>query len=176
MLKELNSRQKLVLMNALKGMNQTDSYEAVYGHSPATYKCASELFNKPHFKAELQRRQEGSLRKVTDSVLSKAEKRNILASFARSRLVDLLDSDGNTKIDKNSPAAQALKEYSKKTHFDRDGNPVTSQSLKLIDPIAAIMEDNKMTGDYAPSKHLVAQRIEFEVNLVDRNKRVTVDE
>jgi len=170
-LPKLNSRQKLVLINALKGMNQTDAYEAVYGFNPNNYTIASELFRKPHFKAELERLQDKQLEIVNAQVLSKSEKRQILANFARAQLIDLIDEDGQPRIDKNSPAVKALKEYYKKERFDKNGNPIVISSLKLIDPIAAIMEDNKMTGDYAPTKSLHAHRVQFEVNMVERGKR-----
>ena len=169
---KLNSRQRLVLLNALKGMNQTDAYEAVYGHSPASYKAASNLFLNVHFKAELDKHLTGQLQEWNEQTLSKSEKRTILASIARAQLIDLIDDDGNLKIDRNSPAVKALKEYYRKVRLDRDGNPIITSSAKLLDPLAAIMEDNKMTGDYAPSKHLHGHRVQFDVNMVERRKRI----
>ena len=168
---KLNSRQRLVLINALKGMNQTDAYEAVYGSNPNSYTLASELFRKPHFKAELDKHLSGQLQTVNAQVLSKSEKRQILATFARAQLIDLIDDNGVPKIDRKSPAAKALKEWYRKERYDKEGNSVVTSSLKMLDPITAIMEDNKMTGDYAPSKHMVAQRIQFEVTMVERGKR-----
>ena len=169
--RKLNSRQKLVLINALKGMNQTDAYEAVYGQNPNSYTIASELFRKPHFKAELERLQNKQIEAVDAQVLSKSEKRQILATFARAQLTDLIGEDGIPRLDKNSPAAKALKEWYRKERVDRNGNPIVTSALKLIDPIAAIIEDNKMTGDYAPSKHLHGHRVQFDINLVERGKR-----
>jgi len=167
---KLNSRQKLVLINALKGMNQTDAYEAVYGLNPNSYTIASELFRKPHFKAELERLQDKQIEIVNAQVLSKSEKRQILASFARAQLIDLIDENGQVKLDKKSPAAKALKEWYRREKTDKDGNPIVTSSLKMIDPLTAIMEDNKMTGDYAPTKSLIASRVQFEVRMIERNK------
>ncbi len=160
---KLNSRQKLVLINALKGMNQDKSYGEVYGFTVATQQRASELFRNPVFKAALERLQNKQIAIVEAQVLSKSEKRQLLAAFARAQLSDLLDDAGNIKFDKKSPAARALKEYYHKTKLDREGNPIVTKSMKLIDPIAAIMEDNKMTGDYAPSRHMVASKVQIEV-------------
>ena len=158
---KLNTRQRLVLINALAGMNQTDAYEKVYGHSSATYKCASELFNKPHFNSELQlalQRKEEILTAqdvniITagqiDAVLTKAEKRAILADVLRN----------------GQPTTE--------THYNRkiEGQPGITATMTRRDIIEAIREDNKMSGDYAPSKHLVAQRVIFEVTQVEHKKR-----
>ena len=168
--RKLNSRHKLVLMNSLKGMNQTESYEAVYGHTIGVQQRASELFRNVVFKRELERLQNRQLEAVASQVLSKTEKRQILATIARAQLTDMLDDEGNIKLDKNSPTTKALKEWYRRQRTDRDGNPITTSSVKLLDPITAIMEDNKMTGDYAPSKHLVAKRVQFDVNLVEKRK------
>ena len=172
---KLNSRQRLVLLNALKGMNQTEAYEAVYGPNPNSYTLASDLFRKSHFKAELDKHLDGQLQKVEEQVLSKSEKRQLLATFARAQLIDLIDDNGEVKIDKKSPAAKALKEWYRKEKLDRDGNSVVTSSLKMLDPITAIMEDNKMTGDYAPSKHMVASKVQFDINLVSKGKEQDAD-
>ena len=163
---KLNSRQKLVLINALKGMNQDKSYGEVYGYTVATQQRASELFRNPVFKAELSRLQDKQLVAVQKSILSRTEKRQLLANFARAQLIDLIDDNGQVKVNKNSQAAKALKEWYRRVKVDKDGNPVVTSSIKLIDPIAAIMEDNKMSGDYAPSRHLFANR-DISVEMVE---------
>jgi hypothetical protein len=112
-----------------------------------------------------------SLDKITEKMLSKTEKRQILATIARAQLADLLDDEGNLKLDKTSPAAKALKEWHRKERADKDGNSQVSQSLKLLDPITAIQEDNKMSGDYAPTKHQVAKAVQINVSVVDKSKR-----
>ena len=155
-------------------MNQTEAYEAVYGKDDNYFNLAqraSNLFNNVNFKAELERLQNNQLEAVSAQVLSKSEKRQILATFARAQLIDLIDDNGVPKINKNLAAAKALKEWYRKERYDREGNPIVISSLKMIDPITAIMEDNKMTGDYAPSKHMVASRIQFDINLVEKGRR-----
>uniref|UniRef100_A0A6H1ZV44 Putative terminase n=2 Tax=viral metagenome TaxID=1070528 RepID=A0A6H1ZV44_9ZZZZ len=172
---KLNARQKLVLMNALKGMTNSDAYEAVYGYSVGVQQRASELFRNINFKRELERLQNKQLEAINTQLLSKTEKRQILADFARAQLIDLIDDNGNIKLNKNSAAARALKEWQRKQHTDRQGNPVTTSLVKLIDPISAIMEDNKMTGDYAPTKSMVAQKVQFEVNVVEKRRFDTLE-
>ncbi len=169
---KLNSRQHLVLINALKGMNQTDAYNAVYGKTIGSYQRASELFRKAEFKAELEKHLNGQLAKVEATVLSKGEKRQILANIARAQLADLLDEAGEPKLNKNSPAMLALKEWYHRQRVDNNGNPIITKSVKLLDPIAAIAEDNKMVGDYAPNKHLVGQAIKVEIAFVDKRKEL----
>ena len=170
----LNSRQYRFCLNIMQGMSQTEAYlQAGYDttREMATV-CASELLTKPHVSSFLASYQEKQLAMVESQLLSKSEKRTILASIARATLIDLIDDDGNLKIDRKSSAVKALKEYYRKVRLDRDGNPIVISSAKLLDPLAAIMEDNKMTGDYAPSKSLHAHRVQFDINLVDRGKRI----
>jgi len=169
----LNSRQYRFCLNILQGMTNTDAYlQAGYDCSrEIAYANASTLLSNPKIEKFLASYQEKQLATIDSQLLSKSEKRQLLATFARAQLIDLIDDNGAPKINKNSPAAKALKEWYRKERFDRDGNPVVTSSLKMIDPITAIMEDNKMTGDYAPQKNLHAHRVQFEVNLVERGKR-----
>lgn len=148
-------------------MSQTDAYlNAGYSTTRAMATvCASDLLTKPNVSSFLDTHRNKQLATVESQLLSKAEKRQILASFARAQLTDLIDDNGNIKLDKTS--SKALKEYYKKVRLDRDGNPITTSSIKLIDPISAIMEDNKMTGDYAPSKSINAQ-VSFNVKMVEK--------
>jgi hypothetical protein len=124
-----------------------------------------------YYASLLERKESLALEKITEKMLSKSEKRQILATIARAQLADLLDDDGNLKLDKNSPAAKALKEYSSKVKLDKEGNPIVSKHVKLIDPITAIQEDNKMSGDYAPTKHQIAKAVQINVCVVDKSKR-----
>ena len=171
---KLNNRQYLFCLNILKGMKQTDAYlEAGYKttREMATV-CACDLLTKPHVSSFLAAQQAKQLATVESILLSKPEKRQILATFARANLIDLVDDDGKPKkLNKNSPGAKALKEFYRKDSIDKNGNATTTSSLKMIDPITAIMEDNKMTGDYAPIKSLNAHKILFEVNMVEKQKR-----
>jgi len=158
---KLNTRQRLVLINALAGMNQTDAYEKVYGPNPNSYTLASELFRKPHFHSELQlalqRKEEiltaQDVNMITagqlDIVLTRTEKRAILADVLRNGL-PTTETRYNRKI---------------------EGQPGITTTMTRRDIIEAIREDNKMSGDYAPSKHLIGQKVIFEVSQVEHKKR-----
>ena len=138
----LNSRQKLVLINALSGMNQTEAYDKVYGPNPNSYTLASDLFRKPHFKAELERLQDRQIAKLEKTILSPSERKRILSEIAKS-------------------------EYQIEEETTRDKGKKTTR-IKRKDPIQAIAELNKMDGSYAPSKHLIGQKVQFEVVHVER--------
>ena len=175
--KRFNHRHKQVAINQASGMNQTDAYLAVYHCDYETAKRQSCVLNttnrlfKDYLNTLIERKESLALEKITEKMLSKTEKRQILATIARAQLADLLDDDGNLKLDKNSPAAKALKEWHQKVRADKDGNSQVSQSLKLLDPITAIQEDNKMSGDYAPTKHQVAKAVQINVSVVDKTSK-----
>jgi hypothetical protein len=158
-------------------MNQTDAYLAVYHCDYETAKQQASILNttnplfKDYLNTLIERKESLALEKITETMLSKQEKRQLLATFARAQLADLLDDNGNINLDKNSPAMKALKEYSSKVRLDKQGNPIVSKHVKLIDAITAIQEDNKMSGDYAPTKHQVAKAVQINVSVVDKSKR-----
>ncbi len=178
--KRLNTRQHLFALNLFKGMSQTDAYlNAGYKVSrdiAAVNAC--DLVKNPQvssFLALLTATNKAEILKTTvkdveNAVLSRDEKRGILATIARAQLSDLLDDSGQLKINKKSPAMKALKEWYHRTRVDQDGNPVTTRSAKLLDPITAIAEDNKMMGHYAPSRHEVAQATLVNIRIVRRDK------
>jgi len=177
-IKSLNHRHRQVAINQATGMNQTDAYLAVYHCDYETAKQQSSILNttnplfKDYLNTLIERKESLALDKITETMLSKSEKRQILATFARAQLADLLDDNGQIKLDKNSPAMKALKEYSSRTKLDKGGNPIVSKHVKLIDAITAIQEDNKMSGDYAPTRHQVAKAVQINVSVVDKTRRL----
>ena len=172
----LNSRQRQFCINYMSGMTQTEAYiQAGYPAVAAKENASRLMLSNAHVKAycgRLAKRQESlALAEGAEKLLSKSEKRQILATFARAQLAELLDDTGNIKLDKSSPSMKALKEYSSKSKLDKQGNPIVSKHVKLIDAITAIQEDNKMSGDYAPTKHQVAKAVQINVSVVDKTKR-----
>ena len=156
---KLNARQHRFVINLFQGMSQTDAYiNAGYDVAPSVAAANStDLLKIPKIYSELdslnRRRQDVVLVAETDNnilaALTKSEKRAILADVLRN----------------GQPTTE--------THYNRkiEGQPGITATMTRRDIIAAIAEDNKMSGDYAPSKHLVAQRVIFEVNQVDKKKR-----
>ena len=166
--KKLNARQHQVAINIAAGMKQYEAYQKVYLCDYETAKNMSTTLIKTNlaFKETLERllkaKEEKALEKYSEAVLSATEKRAILANIARAELAEFIDDQGKPVL-KRGKAAKALKEFYLKERTDRNGNPVRTSSIKLIDPIEAIREDNKMAGHYAPSKHMVAQKIIVEM-------------
>jgi hypothetical protein len=174
---KLNARQHQVAINIASGMEQGESYQAVYhcDKRTAIEKASQLLATNAIFKATVERlkkrKEELSLAKVATETLSAQEKRVILAHMARAQLTDFIDERGQPILTKETPNARAAKEFYIKERLDRFGNPVKVSNIKLIDPIAAIQEDNKMAGHYAPSKHMIAQRVQFDVRLVEKGRQ-----
>jgi len=168
---KLNARQRRFCINLANGMSQSDAWvNAGYSANPTIgtpSDCAGRLLRvnvavKAYFDYLCKRHEEISLSKSAETVLSATEKRAILANIARAELAEFIDDQGKPVL-KRGKAAKALKEFYLKERTDRNGNPVRTSSIKLIDPIEAIREDNKMAGHYAPSKHMVAQKIIVEM-------------
>uniref|UniRef100_A0A6M3KVN6 Putative terminase n=1 Tax=viral metagenome TaxID=1070528 RepID=A0A6M3KVN6_9ZZZZ len=160
----LNSRQYRFCLNILQGMSQTEAYlnaGYVCDSREVAHTCASSLLASTKVSSFLASHQERQLAEIDAQLLSKSEKRQILASIARAQLTEFIDDDGKPVLTRGK-ASKALKEFYLKERFDRLGNPIKTSSVKLIDPIEAIREDNRMAGHYAPSKHLVAQKIVVE--------------
>ena len=176
----LNARQRQFVINYASGMTQSEAYiQAGYSVDPklgSASDCASRLMTsnasvKDYYTSLLERQESLALVEGVEKLLSKSEKRQILATFARAQLADLLDDNGQVKLDKNSPAMKALKEYSSRTKLDKEGNPIVNKYIKMLDPLAAIQEDNKMSGDYAPSRHQVAKAVQINVSVVDKTRK-----
>lgn len=174
--KKLNSRQKLFVVYLAGGMTQEQAYVKAGYSKLSAHQGASDLIrNYPKIKAELERLQSlqslKALDAVTETVMAPLERRQRLSEIGRGRLVDFIDESGEPYLDKNTPNNAAAREYYHRTRTDRDGNVTVTKSIKLSDPVPAIQEQNKMGGDYAPSKHLVGQHIIFEVVHVEKKKR-----
>ena len=167
----LTAKQEKFCQNILSGMTQHDAYVNAYDSQNMLPNVidvkASELMDNGNVKVRVL-----ELRNMaaTPTVLSIQEKRDILANIARSQLQDFLDENGNVKLNKTS---RALKEYYVKERKDKFGNTIKSSSVKIIDAIQAIAEDNKMAGHYAPSKHLIGN-VDLTPELIDKTRNETL--
>ncbi len=160
-------------------MNQTDAYiNAGYDVSrDVAGTCAPQLLANPRISSELARLNakreaiitSNELQPALDLALTKAEKRSILAEIARARLVDF-SKDGEPALTEDIPNNRAAREFYHRKRFDKDGNPIVTKSIKLTSAIEAIAEDNKMAGDYAPSKHMVASQVQVNVSFKKKSR------
>lgn len=169
--KKLNSRQKCFVLYLASGMSQTDAYIKA-GYSPDGADAnASKLITIDKISQEIDRLHAKTESKALTSVMQPLERRQRLSEIAKGCLVDFLDEQGEPRLNKDTPNNGAAREYSTRVRSDRDGNITTSRAIKLNNPVEAIQELNKMGGDYAPSKHLVAGRVIFEVVHIDKTKQ-----
>ena len=172
---ELNSRQKQFAVNYASGMTLTEAYIRA-GYSPLEAGSnAATLFSrnqsvKTYYEHLVKRKEQAALAKMTADIMSPHERKTRLSEIARARLVEFQCEDGTPALTKDTPNNAAAKEFYHKQRFDREGNPIVIKSIKSIDPISAIQELNKMDGSYAPSKHMIAQRVQFEVRMVEKEK------
>ena len=174
---KLNTRQHRFILNLFQGMSQTDAYiNAGYDVSRDVAGAqASILLAKPRITEELDRlnakRQAIVVANEINSIASPDERKQRLTEILRADLTDFQDDAGQPKLDKDIPYHRAAREHYHRVKHDRQGNPLITKSIKLGDPIEAIRELNKMDGSYAPSRHLVAQKVVFEIEQVDKRKR-----
>ena len=171
----LNARQRAFCVNYASGMTLTDAYLKAGYPVDSAPDCASRLMQynakvKAYYNRLVKRKEDITLTKLTETIMSPKERQVRLSEIARARLVEFQDEDGTPMLTKDTPNNAAAKEFYHRQKHDRNGNPSITKSIKLTDPIAAIQELNKMDGSYAPSKHLIAQRVQFEVMMVERPK------
>lgn len=163
---KLNAKQQKFVLNLLAGMSQAEAYiQAGYAPKGARHN-ASRLITKDNVLKAFRQLQEKA---TSEAVLSVIEIKKRLSEIARANLVDFIE-DGQPVLKKDIPNNAAVREFYHQTRYDRKGNPITTTAIKLNDPIEAIRELNRIDGAYPPSKHLVGQRVQFDIRLVSRGK------
>ena len=168
----LTAKQEKFCQNLLSGMNQTEAYKNAYDCDNMQIETITNNAYQLTKNSDIATRL-SELRNMTatPAVLSAQEKRQILADIARANLTDFIDENGQVRL--NSKSSRALKEYYIKTRVDKFGNPIKTSSVKIIDAIQAIAEDNKMAGHYAPSKHLIGN-VDLTPELIDKTRNETL--
>ena len=155
---KLNSRQHRFVINLFQGMTAQEAYEkAGYSTTQGNLNCSPYILqNDPRVSKAIQ-----DLRTKKEAVVLVAETdNNILTAL--------------TKAEKRAILADVLRngQPTTETHYNRkiEGKPGITATMTRRDIIEAIREDNKMSGDYAPSKHLVAQRVVWDIEFKPKNK------
>jgi len=173
---ELNSRQRQFAVNYASGMTQEQAYITA-GYSPVEARSnAATLFStnqsvKGYYDQICRRREDAALQTQLHEIMQPHEVKARLSELARANLVDFIDGDGKVKLSRDTPHHSAAKKYYRKSRIDRNGNPIETSEIALVDQIEALRELAKIHGLYAPSKHMVAQKISFEVSLVDKGRK-----
>ena len=174
---ELNSRQRQFAVNLSTGMSQADAYIRA-GYSPVEARSnAATLLNTnqsvmAYYERLCKRKEDVSLSKALEEIMQPHEVKARLSELARANLVDFIDENGKPKLSKDTPHHSAAKKYYRKTRKDRNGNNIEISEISLVDQVEALRELAKIHGLYAPSRHLVAQKVQFEISLVDKGRRV----
>ena len=158
---EMNSRQKQFATNYASGMTQVQAY-ILAGYSDVEARSnAATLFStnksvRDYYNRIIKRKEDLQLAKLTEIVMGPHEVKARLSELARANLVDFLDKDGKPRLSRDIPHHSAAKKYYRKTRTDRNGNPVETSEIALVDQVEALRELAKIHGMYAPSRHLVA--------------------
>ncbi len=174
-LAHLNSRQRQFAINLSSGMSQAEAYiKAGYSEIEAPSNAAT-LINlnqnvKAYYEHLCKRREELSLAAITETIMQPHEVKARLSELARANLVDFIDEDGRVKLSKSTPHHSAAKKYYRKRRIDKDGNPVETSEIALVDQIEALRELAKIHGLYAPSRHMIAQKVQFEIKMVEKGR------
>ena len=142
-------------------MKHKDAWlKAGYSTEFAAARCSDFIGNNRLAKAYLLRlnkhKEDLQLAKLTGIVMEPHEVKVRLSELARANLVDFLDKDGKPRLSRDIPHHSAAKKYYRKTRTDRNGNPVETSEIALVDQVEALRELAKIHGMYAPSRHLVA--------------------
>ena len=117
--------------------------------------------------ADIQQRiQEIREATTTSQVMGIAERKERLSEIARAKYPDFVEcgADGAwVNIGPETPNAGAIAEIHSRTEYDeKTAKGMVYTSVKLLDPIRAIAELNKMDGSYAPVKADVNHRGNIE--------------
>jgi len=170
---KLNSRQRRFVYNIISGMSQKDAYIKA-GYSPdGAEQHASRLMTYASVRREIERINNKQVANIENELLSPIEKRAILARIARASLTDFIGEDGEPELNKDTPNKEAAKSFTHKKRTIKRGDnweDLVTKDIKLLDPIEAIREDNKMMGDYAPTKHQVSS-YNVSVSLNPKSRR-----
>jgi hypothetical protein len=86
---------------------------------------------------------------VTETVMSITERKEKLTKIARANLTDFVTPSGEPDISDKKANVEALAEFTHTTRISKQGDPVIEKSIKLINPITAIAELNKMDKVYS---------------------------
>jgi phage terminase small subunit len=145
-----NQRQEKFCLEYFKTGNVAASAVTAGYSVKAVRAVSSRMLTFANVKArilELQKKAEDA------SIMTALERRQRLSEIGRGNLIDFIGSDGDPlPLNRDIPNNRALTEYSIITTTTKSGNIMTTRSVKLHNPVAAIQELNRMTGDYAPTK------------------------
>jgi len=150
-LKTLSRKQELFCLEYIQSGNASLSILKAGYNTKNPDVLGAENLGKPSIQARLASLKTSLTRKMGDpeenAVASVAERQKRLTEYIRANLVDFMEGD-DPRLDKSIPNHGAVSEYSVRFFTDKDGELHTTKKIKLLDPIAAISELNKMERVY----------------------------
>lgn len=157
---ENKQREKFAQEYAKGGKTKCDAYTAAgykaTDKNNARSTAAAHLAKEPEVAERLKELAEAA---ASDTVLSIRERKEILSELGRGKLSDYMNAEGteaNIQYGEESPRPRAVQSLTvKREVFSRDGEDAetTTTKIKLMNPVQAIHELNKMEGEHAPEKH-----------------------
>uniref|UniRef100_A0A6M3IHN6 Putative terminase n=1 Tax=viral metagenome TaxID=1070528 RepID=A0A6M3IHN6_9ZZZZ len=148
---KLTQKQETFCLNYFECGNASEAARlAKYSPKTAGVIGAENLL-KPKIQAKLR-----ELNEIVKSkkVATVEERKNRLTEFIRANVADFADDEGEPVLNKDIPNYGAAREYYHRTKYGKFGNATITKSIKLVDPIAAISELNKMEKIYETSVNI----------------------
>ena len=81
---------------------------------------------------------------IDPDIATTEERKRRLTEIYRANLVDFQGDDREPTLSRDIPHHQAASEYSVSTTYTKNGEAKVTKSIKLLNPISAIQEHNKM--------------------------------
>lgn len=147
---KLTVKQEKFTLNLFAGMNQSQAYiKAGYANNTAvTVTNNASRLAKNAFV--IQRLEELRSKAESAKIATVQERKEILTEILRAKLTDFMElgQDGSwVNIGPETKSGHAIQEIHSRTEYDKNGaSPTIYTSVKLINPIEAIKELNKMEG------------------------------
>ena len=144
---KLTQRQESFCLNYFKCGNASEA-GILAKYSPKSVRnITSILLTNPNIKARLKELQQAA---EDAAVMTVVERKRKLSVIGRAELTDFIVDD-EPVLSKNTPNSAAAEEYSVSTRYTRSGDPIITRSVKLLNPVSAIQELNKMEKIYDDS-------------------------
>lgn len=163
---KLTAKQDRFARNIFLGMSQRAAWiDAGYSSKYAVARIDSHACVLAASGKVKERLSELQAAEDTKAVMTVQERKKRLSEIGRGRVVDFI-IDGKIKVDKTIPNVGAVESVKNKTQKVNDVILSEDTELKLLNPIAAIQELNKMEHVYETGTTVVNQIQITEVVMV----------
>ena len=144
---KLTQKQSTFCLHYFKTGNATESVILAKFAPRSAAVTGSRLLRKANIQERLKELQ---VKAEDAAVMSVVERKRKLSIIGRAELIDFMQDD-EPVLSKNTPNHAAAEEYSVSTRYAKNGDPIVTRSVKLLNPVSAIQELNKMEKIYSES-------------------------